>query len=308
MNMNAPSTHPGADARVPAAVQGGGLLSWDTLRRHWLVLALLPIAGIVASIVYLETARYEWQAQGTIRVGKVGNESIEPPVQVLSRLRLQSFKSRVLDKLGIDQDDDDPGIDLVRDGLQAREVTGSDLIEIRTRGHTPEAAVASLQAAIELLIADHATRAEPLVARIEKRISEVDAELDAARRDRSRQVESVNAQVRTGSNPLLAASAATQMISLRDAEIRDLIQRKFALEDLLKRNITFPTQLIEDVYVPRRPAYPKRSVALLVGLAAGLAISFTVAIVMEWRPERRASVPGGVVPQARRSPPESNTG
>lgn len=281
MDMNpGPKTNTGAARQNLAPPEWIGFVSLATLRRHWPLLAAFPIVGLLVAAIYLQTASSQWQSQGTLLVGKVGNEPIEPPAEVLTRLKLQSFRSRVLEKLGID-DDDSAVAKLIRDGMQARDVTGVGLIEIRVRGYSPEAAVSNLGAAIELVIADHETRAASLAARIEQRIAEVRTGINAARQDRNQQLESAKAQARTSTDPVLTTAVAAQIISLRDAEIRALNERKYALEDLLKPSSTFPTRLVEAIYVPNRPAYPSRGVALVAGLAIGLAISLVVAILLE---------------------------
>lgn len=281
MDMNPrPKTNTGAARQLLAPPEWNGFVSLATLRRHWPLLAAFPIVGLLVAAIYLQTASSQWQSQGTLLVGKVGNEPIEPPAEVLARLKLQSFRSRVLDRLGID--DDSAIAKLIRDGMQARDVTGIGLIEIRVRGYSPEAAASNLGAAVELVIADHEARAASLAARIEQRIAEVRTGINAARQDRNQQLESAKAQARTSTDPVLTTAVAAQIISLRDAEIRALNERKYALEDLLKPSSTFPTRLVEAIYVPNRPAYPSRGVALIAGLAIGLAISLVVAILLEW--------------------------
>lgn len=257
------------------------LASWETIRRYWPRLLLLPLMGLLLAGAFLFFASYEWQAQGTLLIGKVGNESVEPSVQVVERVKLQPFKIRVLEQLGVSEAQDKRVAELFRDGLQIRAIPASDLLEIRTRGFSREEAARNLQGVVDVLVSDHTERARSLIARLDKRMAELGAELDEAKRERDRQLEAAETGAKQGSAPLLAAGAVSQIVSLRDAEIRDLTQRRYAIEELLKQNSTFPTRLLEAIHVPEAQAFPKRSITLAIGLLLGLSLAVVVAALVD---------------------------
>jgi hypothetical protein len=214
---------------------------------------------------------------------------IEPVAKAIERLKLPAFRDGTLVALGVGTQD--PKAGLYRNSLRLRQLPNTDLIELRIRGFSREDAREFARLTVERLAAIHGQVAQPTLLHLRSLLEEVERELDqatvardklsltATRKDRPSPGE------RFSENVLLAS-----ILEARDDQIRQLKERRLLLIEMQAPQRTFPTSLIDDVFVPTTPVWPRPWLSVGLAAAAGLLAGVTIALISAGL-QRRTQLP-----------------
>lgn len=115
---------------------------WKNLiRRKWWPLAPIPLFVLVAGSLTIFLSP-QWEATATVPIGVVVPNGAEQAsgfgVQASRRVRLNAFKSIVLESLGEPLDESSPGVELYRSSLRIRVLPNTGLMAITIRAYSPE--------------------------------------------------------------------------------------------------------------------------------------------------------------------------
>lgn len=136
---------------------------WKNLiRRKWWPLAPIPLFVLVAGSLTIFVSP-QWEATATVPIGVVVPNGAEQAsgfgVQASRRVRLNAFKSIVLESLGEPLDESSPGVELYRSSLRIRVLPNTGLMAITIRAYSPEDAKRFAEATAAVLREIHSESA-----------------------------------------------------------------------------------------------------------------------------------------------------
>jgi hypothetical protein len=268
----------------------------------------LLFAGLVGGILgyagsYLLTT--QWEAVGYVRIGRVGladgraSVLIEPAQSVAERLKVMPFLQGTPKAVNPHEPKTSPPNALFASSLKGRAVSGTDLVEVRVRSDSPASAREHVQAVARALAASHEVMGGESLARLRAQRAALAARLTRMRASQDEfEKKLLPRAAGAGERDFMPHVVATNILVLREAEMRRLEDELFALDEAAGPLRTYPTALIEDVSVGDRPVAPRR-----YGPAAGgalisvLLVSLFLVRRLEKQPSWRTE--GGPVAQAR---------
>ncbi len=261
---------------------------------RWLVIGA-PIAAVVIAIAVLLVLRPRWEATAVIQVGQIWQGSsasgpvlVESPARSVERMRFRPFQTAVLAKLGIPQNETDPSYALFTHSVSARVISGTDLIEIKVRAFSREQATSWAEATIQQLKVSHDRLFDPVILRVKQQLEHVKRQIDiveAGRQELLRTSElkpQVDPGARFSENLLLA-----NLLLQNEQELADLRLRSLTLEEQLNPAKTYPTSLLDSVYVPAKPGYPRKGLVLVAAAVLGLMLGIGIALTVNALWKRR---------------------
>lgn len=260
---------------------------WRALVRYkWWVIGT-PVVFAVAALLVTSLMTPVWEATATAQVGQVGqlgqigqvgSTLIEPVLRAVERMKLKTFGSTVLARKDKPVDEEEGRLFL--DTLKVRAVSGTDLIEVKVRGYTSEAAKGYAEATVALLSAVHKELATPTIGRLQQQLAQADRQIERTRVERDRLVKAAGKQNPVPSAHFMENIVIADILGKRDKELRDLEQLKGIYEEMLGPLRTYPTSLIDTVYVSDEPVAPRTvlltKLATVLGLFVGLGIAFVL--------------------------------
>lgn len=252
-------------------------------RNFYTLLTGLFIGGILGLVIAFSIPA-QWEATALIRIGQLGNaanagnagnagNAIEPPLQVVDRIKNRSFQNDVLKNLGLSTSENDKLAKKFRDTLKVK-LEKSDLVNLAIRGSSPKTAKQNMSAIINEIESIHNKMLEPTVHRWQQELASIQLELNQANARQERLEKSLNGQ--TGSlndKNFSQAALLSNILLVREAEFKNLRDRKRMLEEQLSPARTFSTKAIGRVEVSEDPAYPKKPLFAVLGLFFGLLIA-----------------------------------
>jgi len=259
------------------------------LLRNWPTLLTCVVIALIVAAGLFTWLPARWQALTTIEIGQVplgtplggsrGSALIEPPPQAAERAKQRDLINTVLTARGVPIDHpEDRRAALVRGTLKATVVKNTNFLQLGVAGYSPDEAKANLSAVARVLIETHNKLMLPTVERMkaqlqdnEKQLLEVQTERDALQK-LLHDTEKPHAKI-----DFAPSIVAVNQLANQDTQIDRLIARHAELEDTLAPSRTYPTRIIDAVYVEPRPYFPKLSIfaaiAIFFGLAAGSCIA-----------------------------------
>jgi LPS O-antigen subunit length determinant protein (WzzB/FepE family) len=277
---------------------------WETLKAGWRWVFGGVVIGVLGALTAIFVAPSQYEAVAIVQVAQVGQIAqvgqlgqvgqvsslpVEPPSQAVERMKSSAFQMTVAQALG-----DQQWVSALQDGGNPTLLTVSspkgalNLIDLKTKGDSPEAATKIATTAITELAKRHAEIAKPAVERLT-----IDAGIA---REKLRRAESEL----EGLNKLMAGASVkderfTQlslMTNLRvqkEAEIFYQRQMLSALDGALSPPNTQPARALEDVFVSDKPVSPKKRLLLALGLVGGLLLGVLwVFVSSAWRQARES--------------------
>ena len=235
-----------------------------SLRRRWLIVVIAGVLGGVAGWVVGQWIPPRFEAVGVVRMAQVAllvgeNVQIKPvemPIQAAERVVMPGF----LQASGLLQ----PGAAMreLQRKVAARPVRDSDLLEIRFRDHSTEAAGQGLRKLFDLLRQRQDTLALP------------------ARQSIAQQLQTVQAFRRAGeaAAPGQARLDTSLQLSFAGRE-NELLRWEASLQAALAPPSTVPAALVEGVSISDEPVGPGPVLLALAGLVAGLLVGLAIALV-----------------------------
>jgi uncharacterized protein involved in exopolysaccharide biosynthesis len=260
---------------------------WRILKseKKWLLGIL--ILSIALSIFALLTMQPKWEATGVIQIGQVaqqvvgqGPQLLEPPVRAIERMKMKSFETAVLARLRIAPEDGNPVAALFRSTLSLKALGTTDLIQVKIRATSRDQAENWASAVVDQLKEVHEKLAQPIIDRLRKQQIELKKQKQVIDEERVNLLRiSPNNSMIGNDSRFPANLLLSNLLSQKNAELRDFEMRGLALDEQLLVIRTNPTVLIDRIYVPEKPAAPKKLLTILLAAIVGLILGTIVAFI-----------------------------
>jgi uncharacterized protein involved in exopolysaccharide biosynthesis len=261
------------------------------LKGAWKLMALAGMLGLATSIAYLALTPKQYEAVAQITMAQIGaannNNNINPlginieePALLIARLSSPtSFTPPVIAACGLEHDAN--AAQALSKSVKLAIPKGVvNVVELKTVGPTPQTAQACNLAVYELIKTTQSQIIAPYIEEAKVKLLDDEARLAKAK-------DLVAKADKSGS----AMGAA--YLSTRD-EIRYLLDEISALKNVLTSNQSRATRLIAPVYAGDTPIAPKKRVALIAGLFAGLCLGLLIALARQMIAKLRSDMRGVV--------------
>ena len=139
----------------------------------------------------------------------------------------------------------------------------------------------------------HGQIAEPSISRLKSLSAQVAGDIERVRKERERVLKTLETNSKLGAadsfsqNVLLAS-----VLQAQDSELRTLEERKLTLDENLSAAKTYPTSVIDDIYVFDKPVFPKKTLVVLLSAVIGLILGILAAFVVEGLDRRQPPAVG----------------
>lgn len=259
-------------------------------RRNLVSLITSTLIGGVLGLLIAFMLPAQWEANALVRIGQLGEagstgstgstiETIEPPLQVLDRIKNKSFKNDVLKNLGITIGEDDFNASLFRDTLKAK-LEKSELISLSLRGMSPSEVEQHMNAVVNELKNIHLRMSLPTINRLHQELESIEQELKQANVEAERLAKSLNGQSdKLNEKNFSQAALLSNVLIVREGELRSFRDRKRMLEESLSPERTFVTNVLGRIEVSQKPVFPKKSLFVTAGLVMGLLLGVLLSIL-----------------------------
>lgn len=262
--------------------------------RNWVRFGISVVLALIcgaALFVYLPS---RWTAAATVEVGQMPVGAtvagltvglIEPPPQAAARLQQRELINTALTSLHVPTDQiDNSRAKLIRHTLKPSVVKNTNFIQIGVEGYSPQNAHDNLVAAVNSLIDAHNKLMSPIVDRMKLRLEDNTRQLA----DEHAELLNLKATVQEARKPTAKTEFAPHVIAVaeladREIQISKIKAERVVMEDVLTSSRTYPTRVINAVYVEPNPSFPKLPLFLAVAAILGLAFGFGWALCREWR-------------------------
>ncbi|MDP2230701.1 Wzz/FepE/Etk N-terminal domain-containing protein [Methylotenera sp.] len=247
------------------------------MQRNFYVLLGGALLGAVLGVVIAFVLPAQWEASALVRVGQLGNvgnvgnvgSPIEPPLQLVDRIKNKSFQNDVLTRLGLKNGDYDVKAKLFRDTLKVK-LEKSELISLTLKGTSSNEVKQQMNAVIIELKSIHAKMSAPSISRWQQELASTELELKRASEETERLAKSLNESNSLNERVFSQAALVSNLLIARESELRSLRERKRMLEEQLSPERTFATSELGRVEVSEKPVFPKKPLFGLAGLFLGL--------------------------------------
>lgn len=228
----------------------------------------------------------EWEATATMRIGQIPSNNgelklIEDPLQTIERIKLQGFKEKVLADLHLPKDKDfENKTDLFVKSLKGNAVPNTDFINLSIRGYSATEAKNSLDTTIKEIIITHTSMGLPSKNRVIQGSQTINERLNVALSELTAlKNKMLTAGTYNGSSAFEPSIVAINLLGLKDTDVRTLQDQKVQYDTRLAAFDEHATVLVNTIDVSPKPAFPKRSIFLLIGILFGLFVGTWIAIL-----------------------------
>ncbi len=258
----------------------------DSFKRHWLILLGCIIIALIAATALKFALPPQWQASATIQIGQLPvnpTTLIEPTAQAAERFKQRQLQDQALTAIGLPlNEDSDDRTRLFRKTLKAIPGKNTDFMDINVVGLSQEDAKNSLNSAVQALVSVHNVRLAPMVKNLNDRLEANTREMLQATTEKARMEASLkNATSSPAGARFEPSVVAINVLAKQDEQIRNLTNEQAALMDLRTKTDSFPTMLVDAIYVPVKPYFPKLSIFLAIGLILGVIAGAAIAIFLD---------------------------
>jgi len=267
---------------------------WISVKRRWALLLVCILLAIAAAGGLWTMTPAQWKATATLQIGQLPvnpTTLIESTAQAADRFNQRQLQDQVLVSAGLTLDEfKDSRTRLLRKTLRATPGKNTTFVDVSIAAYSRENAKTYLNEAILALIKTHDARLAPLIKNLDDRLAVnntqmVEAVAEKARLDNNLKIVSATASGIKFEPSVLASNLASKQEDL----IRGLTSERAALVDLHTKTNTFPTTIVDAIYVPEQPASPKLSMFLAIGLIFGMFIGIALALFLD-RKHLKASI------------------
>ena len=261
-----------------------------TGQRKWLL--GIPIFCMLLATIGVFMAKPKWEATAVIQIGQVGqsgigqgSQLIEPSIRAIERMKMKSFENDVLISLKIPVEDENPLAGLFRSTLSLKALGTTDLIQVKVRGDSPDRAANWANAVVDRLKIEHERLAQPTIDRLRKQQAELTKQMKMIEEERVNLLKIVSKSGETSGDSRFSANLLLSNLLLqKNAELRDFEMRRLAADEQLTSVRTYPTSLIDRIYVPEKPASPKKLLVIVLAAILGLFLGVVVVLTRHyWR-------------------------
>jgi hypothetical protein len=256
---------------------------WSILWINKYLVLGVPLVAAAAAAVAVMLVKPQWEAVSVIQIGQVWQAAmpLESPNRTVERIKLQPFKIAVLSSLGIRPGDDDPLGGLYSKSLKVKVLPNTDLVELRLRANSRQDALRWADATVQHLQSVHQKLAEPMIARLMQQQSQMKRQVQLIQEEKERLLK--NAEIRSEIGPgnrFAENMLLSNFLLQKDAELRAFELQSLMLEEQLDPAKTYPTSLLDRVYVPEKRAYPKRTLTVVLAAVTGMFVAVVAAFLL----------------------------
>ncbi|MEO7032053.1 MAG: Wzz/FepE/Etk N-terminal domain-containing protein [Herbaspirillum sp.] len=269
------------------------------LRRNWGLITLTTLILILAALALFAFLPSRWQAVATLEVGQMptattvgaSNGLIEPTSQAAERMKQRELINQTLTRLAIPSDQsDNPKANLFRNTLKPTIVKNTNFIHITVEAHSIREAQDNLTAAAQTLIDVHQKLMAPILHDYQVRLKDNEQQLLDAKSSLVATKATVGEAGHSTSNTTFSSHiVAVAQLADREKLVDRIQTERRGLQDVINPSRTFPTRIIDAVYVNPKPSFPKLPLFLAVGVLLGLAFGFVLALLREARQRAKAA-------------------
>ncbi|QWD64354.1 Wzz/FepE/Etk N-terminal domain-containing protein [Polynucleobacter sp. MWH-UH2A] len=252
------------------------------LKRAYKTILITGIIGLVAAIAYLAITPKQYEAVAQITMAQIGATNnnnnlnplginIEEPALLIARLSSpSSFTPEVVTACSKE--------DSIQSQANASERLSksvklsipkgvANVVEFKAFGSSPQSAKVCANAIFDLIKNTQAQIVTPYIEEAKLKLAD----------DQLRLQEAINLVAKTEKSG--GAMSATYLAT-RD-EIRYLLEEISALKNLIAANASRATRPIAPIYASDQPVSPKKHIALLMGVLAGLGLGLLIALARQ---------------------------
>jgi uncharacterized protein involved in exopolysaccharide biosynthesis len=262
---------------------------WRFLVGSKILIIGVPVIFVALTSTGIQLTKPKWVATAVIQIGQVGQSGvgqglqlIEPPIRAIERMKMKSFEDNVLTALKISTEDSDNVARQFRNSLSLKALGTTDLIQVKIRAASPEQASLWAQAVVDRLKEVHERLAQPTIDRLRKQQAELKKQMQTIEEERANLLKIVSRSIETSGDSRFSANLLLSNLLLqKNAELRDFEMRRLEAEEQLTSVRTYPTSLIDRVYVPEKPASPKQLLIIALAGVLGLVLGIVIALIRE---------------------------
>jgi capsular polysaccharide biosynthesis protein len=247
------------------------------LKGAYKTILILGAVGLATSVVYLTVTPKQYEAVAQVAMAQIGAANnnnnnnlnplginIEEPFLLIARLsQPTSFPAQVLSACGL-KEGANAAATLSKSIKLAPPKGIANVVELKTYGKSPEAAMTCAQAIFELIKNTQAQIVAPYIEEAKLKLADDNERLAKAK--------DLLAKADMSGSAMGAA-----YLSTRD-EIRFLLDEITALKNVVTSNQSRATRLIAPIYASDTAIAPKKRVALAAGLFGGLFLGLMLAL------------------------------
>jgi len=246
---------------------------WRSMKRHWILLAACIILGMVAATALWAILPAKWQASATLQIGQLPvnpTALIESTAQASERFKQRQLQDQALKASGLPLNDEDRRTRLFRKTLKATPGKGTDFVDVSVAGFSAQDAEANLGSALQALIQAHEQLSAPMIKNLDERLEANSLQMTQATAEKARLDANLKSAAASPAGAKFEPSVvAINLLSKQEDLVRGLTAERSTLVDLHTKTNTFPTKVVDAIYVPAQPFFPKLVVFLLSGLFIG---------------------------------------
>lgn len=225
----------------------------------------------------------QWEASALVRIGQLGNvgnvgSPIEPPLQLVDRIKNKSFQKDVLTRLRMSADDNNYDVKCFHKSLQVK-LEKSELINLKLEAGSADEAKLKMNAVVNQLKDIHKKMSSPTISRLQQELAMIDLELSHASVESERLRKSLEASNSQSERTFSQAALVSNLLLARENELRAFRDRKRILEESLSPERTFSTDVLGRVEVSSEPVFPKKPLFAVAGLLLGLLLSVLLTLM-----------------------------
>ena len=238
------------------------------------------LLGAIFALIIAVFLPKQYEAKALIKIGQIGSVDtnalpIEPGLQVVDRIKSQSFQDTVLESLGVStEDEDDKLVKQFRKDLKVR-LEKSELISLSLKAISRAEAVVNMQEVVKQLNITHNRLLLPTVTRLKLELDSINKELKLADIESKQLMKTLETQSDKITDTKFSQTVLLNSLRIsKEEEYRLFKDTKRMLEEKLSPERTFATHVLGKVEVSKKPVFPNYSLFILAGVFLGLMSSF----------------------------------
>ena len=244
------------------------------LKKTWKIIAIAGVLGALVAIAYLSVTPNRYEAVAQIQMARVPAEknllgaNVEEPAALISRMSLPtSINDAVISACGL-QNSTSQANELGKAIKLSIPKGVASVVELKVTRPTAELAKACAGSVVDLITQSQAKMIGPMADSAKTRNAERLATVD----ERLAQDKLLLAKAEQPKGTVSAAYFAIL------TEIRALEDERGSLSKMVGAQVLQEAALQSPIFVADQPVYPKKTIALAMGLAGGLFLGVLIAL------------------------------
>ncbi|HCC23199.1 TPA: hypothetical protein DF272_03405 [Candidatus Falkowbacteria bacterium] len=274
----------------------------NVAKKYWLEIILITLLTLIAVTGITLIIPKVYETQSTIQIGLVQNSPVETPQDIRVLMADEVTLQALLSAIG--SADTAKNRAALKNRFNLTMIADSRLIQIKTKGNTPESAVQFNQIVVDHMTAHHHGAVQHQRDLVDKRTANIESQMKSAERDiaylkqindrytadlgkinheiQSRSQTTTDAQGRIAQTFIELAETHKDSIDQNLQTINGIEQQMtslaFDLEIMKQSRDTenSDTAVINPTITPERPASPNITGNIIVGLLLGLFLGFII--------------------------------